>query len=142
ADEQVLFRRLSVFAGGFTLEAAESVIALTEKGPDVLDGVTTLLDNSLLRRTEAADGTPRFSQLETVREFAQEHLEASGEGETLRRRHADYFVQLVEELELRLVGPEGLAITQQLDREHPNIRAVLEWSTAGLSDPERAELGL
>src|SRR5262249_51447410 len=95
ASEQVLFRRLAVFAGGRTLPAAEAVCnADGDLGLDVLDGIQSLLDKSLLYRGEAADDEPRFLMLETIWEYALDQLEASGEAEALRRRHAEYFLAL------------------------------------------------
>ena len=84
-QERTLFRRLSVFEGGFTLEAAEAVC-----GVDVLEGVASLVDKSLLRQAGQVDGEPRFEQIETVREYALEQLEASGEAAETRGRHASY----------------------------------------------------
>ena len=93
-NEQALFRRLGVFAGGWTLEAAETVADLEEPF-DVLEGMTALLDASLLQ-SEEQDAEPRYTMLETVREFAQERLEASGEESATRDRHAHYFLDLAE----------------------------------------------
>jgi predicted ATPase len=88
-QEQMLFRRLSVFAGGFTLEAAEAIASEPgEPGLDTLEGVASLLDKSLLRQEAGPGGEPRFTMLETVREFALEQLAASGEDAAIRQRHA------------------------------------------------------
>ena len=119
-DEQRLFARLSVFRGGATLEAIEAVAEAD------LDTLQSLVDKSLVRRR--AD---RFVMLETIREFAAEALEASGEADDLRRRHADFFVALAHEAEphLRLDEIEWL---DRLEAEQDNLRAVLDrLETAG-----------
>ncbi len=121
-DEHMLFRRLSVFVGGCTLEAAEAVCGA------VLDGLASLVDKSLLRQEEQADGEPRFTMLETIREYALEQLEASGEGEAIRGRHAEHFLALAEAAEPKLLGPEQTAWLDRLEREHDNLRAALTWS--------------
>ena len=127
--EQTLFARLAVFAGGCTLEAIEAVCNADRDLPiDLFDGVASLLDKSLLRQEEGPDGEPRFVMLETIHEYASEQLEASGDAETLRRRHADYFLALVEEAEPQLTGPEQGAWLDELEEEHDNLRAVLRWS--------------
>jgi predicted ATPase len=121
AAEQPLFRRLAVFVGGCTLEAAEAITTLnveTFERSNVLDGMTSLVDKSLLRQEEGPDGAPRFTLLETIREYALEQLAASGELEPIRQRHATYFVSLAE---------AGLPYDRQ-ELEFPNFRAALEWS--------------
>ena len=103
-EEQVLFRRLTVFAGRFTLDAAEAVAEAGGSGeqerasfaPSVLDGITALVDSNLLRHAEGADGEPRFWMLATIREFGLEQLAASGEDEEVRRRHAAWYLALGE----------------------------------------------
>lgn len=135
ARQQRLFRRLCVFVGGFTLAAAEAVCADLEEGPEaipayeVLDGVAALVDNSLLRQsgeTEAEE--PRFSMLETIREFAWEKLRESGEEELLRRRHRDWYLALVEEADAALGGAAQGEWLERLETEHDNLRAALGWS--------------
>lgn len=124
-----LFRRLGVFVGGWTLEAAEAVCdGAGELGVDVLEGLTTLVEQSLLRRVEGPDGEPRFRRLETVREYAVEQLEASGEAADLRRRHATYYLLLAEQAESGLHGPQQRWWLDNLEREHDNLRAALAWS--------------
>jgi predicted ATPase/DNA-binding XRE family transcriptional regulator len=99
--EQVLFRRLAVFAGGCTLEAVEAVCTGDDIRPvDVLDGVASLGDKSLLRQGATPDGEPRFSMLETIREYALEHLVASGEAAALRERHARYELGWLEAMKV------------------------------------------
>ena len=95
AEEQTLFRRLGVFVGGWTLEAAEAV-CMENLELSILDGLASLLDKNLVKQDTRSDGEPRFMMLETIREYALEQLAASGEVDNLRKRHADYFTALVE----------------------------------------------
>lgn len=126
ADEQVLFRRLGVFVGGCTLEAAEAVAG---DGGLILDGMEALIDKSLLRQQDDRGAEPRFAMLETLREYALERLEADGEGEVVRQAHATYFMQLAEDSELRLEGgAEQKTWLDRLEMEHDNLRAALSWS--------------
>ena len=129
-EERVLFRRLAAFVGGFTLEAAAAVVTpARDAGIEVLEGVASLVDKSLLQQADEpeADGSePRYLMLETVREFGLEQLEASGEAEAIRERHAAYFVGLVGDLAPRLYGE-----ARWLDRlaaELANARAALAWT--------------
>ena len=183
ADEQRLLRRLAVFVGGFTLDAAEHVGGRFAPGgrrgdeeredderssprtlspqqhaqpappeaaqrltppersdsPSVLDGITSLVDKSLVLAAAASsfatgDGdssAPRFVILETVREFALEELTRSNEEESVRQAHADYFRALAEGAEPELRGPGQAAWIARLETELPNLRAVLDWSLAG-----------
>ena len=126
-DEQTLFRRLAVFSGGCTLEAAEAVVD-PEGMFDVFGGIASLIDKSLLRQDEGVEGEPRFRMLETVREYGLERLEAT-EGEVVRRRHAAYFAALgiTGEAQFEL----WLAMTATLDRverEIDNLRAAMAWA--------------
>ena len=106
AQEQRLFRRLSVFAGGCTLEAVEGLYtALGELPADVLDGVASLMDKSLLRQVEQEGEEPRLLMLETIREYGLEVLASAGEMESTRRAHAAYYLRLSEDAELRTRGP-------------------------------------
>ncbi len=126
-DEKILFRRLAVFAGGFTFEAAEAVCANYESNKsqiEVLDGITSLVNNSLL----VLDGESRFRMLEVVREYAVETLEASGEAEAMRRNQAAYFLALSEEAEPHLQGEKSAEWLNQLEDEHDNLRTALRWS--------------
>jgi predicted ATPase len=128
-SERVLFARLAVFSGGRTLEAIEAVCDAKGDLPvDTLDGVSSLLDKSLLRQEEGPEGEPRFVMLETIHEYARERLEASGEAEEVRRLHAEYFLALAEEAEPELTGPDQLAYLERLEAEHDNFRAALTWS--------------
>jgi predicted ATPase len=127
--EQRLFRRLAVFAGGWTIEAAEAVCHVSgEEPPAVLEGLTALVGQSLLRRDEGTAGEPRFTMLETIREYGQECLAASGEEAVVRRSHAACFLDLAEEAESHLRGPEQAAWYAHVEREHANLRAALGWA--------------
>jgi len=126
--EQELFRCLSIFVGGCAVEAVE---ALTEDNParvSVLDKLGSLLDKSLLREVEGTDGEPRFVMLELLREFGLEQLEASGEQERIRYRHADFFLALAEQAEASLESTEQVQWMDRMEQEHDNLRAALEWS--------------
>ncbi len=132
-----LLERLAVFTGGFDLECAERVAGGSQDpGLDLLDGLATLADQSLVR-TGDADGEPRFSLLEPIREFALECLEHSGEAERLRERHAGTFLALAARLEPLLAGDEQRRWLDKLELEHDNIRAALDWSE-GAEKPEIA----
>ena len=134
---RLLLERLAVFAGGFDLDCAESVAGGSEDpGLDMLDGLATLADHSLVR-TGDADGEPRFSLLEPIREFALERLEASGDVGRLRERHAVAFLALAERLEPLLSGDDQRRWLDKLELEHENIRAALDWSE-GAARPEIA----
>jgi len=127
-DEKKLYARLSVFVGGFTLEAAEAVCKPDGKS-DILDGVTSLFNNSLLRQDVMSNGEPRFSMLETIRAYAVERLNESGEAGALHAGHAQYFGNIV----LNEAGPQLYSANAPywlgwLERDHDNIRATLMWS--------------
>jgi predicted ATPase/class 3 adenylate cyclase len=137
-QEAKLFARLSVFTGGWTIEGAEAVCDPTELGLDLLDGLTSLVDQSLVRRPESDGGQVRFSMLETIREFGQEQLHASGEFDRLRRSHGEYFLDLVLEAEPHLTAGDQVEWLDRCDRDHPNIRAALQWAI-DTSEAERAQ---
>ena len=124
-QEQTLFRRLAVFAGGCTLEAAEMVCA--EPGLDVLETMSGLVDHSLLQRVEQPEDEPRFVMLETVREYALEQLAASGETSALRAQHAAYFTMLAKRSWRE--WPDYIpSVTPLLNAaERPNVQAALDW---------------
>jgi predicted ATPase/class 3 adenylate cyclase len=129
--EQRLFRRLSVFVGGCTLEAVEAVCADASDGGEagqVVDRVASLIDKSLLQQTEQEGEEPRLLMLETIREYGLEVLAASGEMEITRRAHALYYLRLSEEAEPELAGPRQAIWLERLEREHENLRAVMQWS--------------
>lgn len=131
-EEQALFRRLGVFVGGFTLEAAGAVAGPTaDEAPSgalrVLDGIASLVDKSLLRWEEGPDGEPRYLLLETVREFAHEQLVASGEAGVAGRRLARWCQALAEEATRELLGPKQRWWSERLEADHPNLRAAHAW---------------
>jgi predicted ATPase len=126
---QKLFRRLSVFAGGWTLEAAEAVCYLDgDLNVDVLDEMESLQDNSLLTQSGGEDAEMRFGMLETIREYALERLIESGEVDRVRRRQAQFYLALVEHAEPELTASGQTQWVHRLDIEHGNVRAVLTWS--------------
>jgi tetratricopeptide (TPR) repeat protein len=124
--EQSLFRRLSVFTGGCTLEAVEAVCdTKSDLGMDVLDGMASMVDKSLTQQIEHPGAETRFLMLSAIREFALEHLAASGEESATRRAHAAYYVVLAEECGGELsTHPEWL---ERFDLEHQNFREALEF---------------
>ncbi len=123
--EQRLFRRLSVFAGGCTLEAVEAVCNTTEDlGVPVLEGVTSLVENSLLVQRLTDDAEPRFSMLETFREYGRDRLIESGEADATERAHAAYMLVLAEEETLGMTPAQRDAWLQICDAEHDNLRAA------------------
>ena len=124
-----LLDRLAVFAGGFDLEAAEAIGGPSDElGLDVLDGLLALADQSLIRSIEG--DPPRFAMLDTIREFAGEMLEGRGEGTEIRARHTRRYLALAEAAAPQLAGAEQRELLEQLEREHDNIRAVLDRTTA------------
>ena len=138
-DEKALFRRLAVFVGGCTLEAAEAVC--TAQGDlliDVLEAVAALVDKSLLRQETQADGQPRLLMLETIREYALERLAASGEAEAVQRQHAIFFLRFSEEAEPKIRGAEHFLWRTRLEVEHDNLRAALRWTL----ESQEAEMGM
>jgi predicted ATPase/DNA-binding XRE family transcriptional regulator len=132
--EQVLFRRLSVFVGGFTLEVAEAVASADEEHP-VLKCLSGLVAHSLVRREANEDDEPRYRVLETVREFGLKRLATSGEEHTVRQRHADWFLGLATAVapDHPLAGDP--AQLNRLSLEHQNLRLALDWFAA-CGDPE------
>jgi predicted ATPase/serine/threonine protein kinase len=156
--ERTLFDRLSVFVGGFTIEAAETICPLSSvPGPlfpdetagaddkghgtkdkeleteDVLDLLSNLVDKSLVSVVHGS-ATTRYRLLETLREYAAEKLDAAGESETLRRRHRDYFFEFATEARAKLEDREGKVWGDRLQADLDNIRAALEWSRAESRD--------
>jgi predicted ATPase len=129
ASEQALLRRLAVFAGGQTLEAADAVAA-TPSGGSALEGLASLVDKNLLRQDAQPDGEPRFAMLETIREFGLECLAEAGEDGAVRRAHRDFYLGLVERASADLGGPQQATWLDQLGREHENLRLAIEWSHA------------
>jgi predicted ATPase/DNA-binding CsgD family transcriptional regulator len=122
-EEQILFRRLSVFVGGCSLEAAGFVGGESEGS--VLDIVAALVEASVLRSETGATGPTRYWMLETIREFAEERLVASGEADAVRDRHATFYTDLAGRSEMVEMLPSGEQILALLDGEQDNLRAVL-----------------
>jgi predicted ATPase/DNA-binding XRE family transcriptional regulator len=135
--EQQLFRQLSIFAGGWTLEAAQSVCARGDRPEDALDGTSTLVDKSLVFLTESADGNFRYTMLDVIHEYASERRGGSEQADELGLRHADYFLRLAEDAEPALGGMEQDAWFHRLDAENENLRAALRHSV-DRGDAERA----
>src|SRR5215212_5870625 len=162
--EQVLFRRLAVFVGGFTLDAAEAIgFAATDASGgrqpytpfDVVEGITALIDHSLLQLSAASGDEPRYTMLETVREYALDRLDASDEGEVIHRQHAAFFTAFAEAADgspstwrtmsatagpvwavrLKLLGPHQTNWLNRLEADHDNLRAALDW-LAHWGEPE------
>ena len=127
--QQRLFRRLGVFVGGFTLEMAEALVGDDPDDADALEGISALVGHSVVNVEPLDETTPRYSMLETIREFALERLDASGETGRTRRRHAGLFRDLAERAEPMLLGTPGQrAWTAQLEHAQDNLRAALAWS--------------
>lgn len=147
--ERVLFERLAVFAGGFTVEAAEAICHNYESNQDprsktknqrpsldVLNGITSLVENSLLAQAETATGESRFRLLEVVREYGLERLAEKGEREEMRRSHAEFFLNLATTAQPHLSGTEQPKWFSILESEHDNLRTALVWSLE--TDAEKA----
>ena len=135
AEEQRLFRRLSAFVGGCTLEAIEAVCTPVESAQGhVLDAVASLIDKSLLQQVEQTGGELRLVMLETIREYGLEALAASGEAEAMRQAHAVYYLALAEEANAQRHGPQQAVWLERLEREHDNLRAVVRWSLEPAED--------
>jgi serine/threonine-protein kinase PknK len=156
--EQVLFSRLSVFIGGFQLDAVEEICSrLTASGrhwihgnstlidgapldfPSVFDGIISLVEKSLLRQAnDLQHAEPRFQMLETIREFGQEMLNQGGEEAAIRSAHAEWIVGLAEQSNVQMYSAEFAHSLARLDAEHDNVRSALEWTTAS-GDAKRAQ---
>jgi predicted ATPase/DNA-binding SARP family transcriptional activator len=121
--ERTLFNRLAVFAGGWTIEAAEAL-----SDGDVLDLLSSLVDKSLALAEPDSTGAVRYRLPETLRQYGRERLADSGEAEQILRRHAAFFLMLAEQAEPELLGPEQAAWLGRLEREHENLRAALAWA--------------
>ena len=131
-----LLDRLSVFASGCDLETAEAVCGpAVDLGGDILDGLMALVDQSLLKVEETADGEPRFRLLDTIRAYAAERLEADGEVELIRARHRDWYVALVGRAAAELAGADQRRWLDRLELEHDDIRAVLDRAVAAPDPP-------
>jgi non-specific serine/threonine protein kinase len=145
--ERILFHRLAVFAGGWTLEAAEAVGSGDGVGEgEVLDPLSRLVDKSLVALEEGEQGVMRYTMLEPVRQYAREKLRESGEEDTVQAGHAGFFLALAEEAEPEMSGPDQEAWLRRLEKEHANLRAALAWALDAVDSREprehRTELGL
>jgi predicted ATPase/serine/threonine protein kinase len=128
ADEQKLFRRLSVFVGGCTLEAVEAVCDTKQDlGLDVLDGMASMVDKSLAQQLEQGEGEPRYVMLQTIRDYGLEQLAASGEAAATRRAHAAYCLVLAEEETAGHADATDAKWADRFEMEHDNLRSALEW---------------
>lgn len=148
--EQTLFARLAVFAGGSTLEAAETVCGPGADRPEernILETLVSLVDNSLLlSRSKASerpeDGEPRFTMLETIREYAAERLESRGEAEAMHRAHALYYLALAEAMQPEVSAHTLRTWITVLEKEHDNLRAALSWAIRSREADTAARLSL
>jgi len=147
--EQTLFRRLGVFVGGCTLEAAEAVCEasdlrleawigaqtsiLNPQASSLIDRLASLVDKSLLRREEGIAGEPRFTMLEIIREYALERLTECGEAPAAQQAHASFYQDIAERVAPLLHGPEQIAWLDRLDEEHANLRIALAWTFSSQS---------
>jgi predicted ATPase/DNA-binding XRE family transcriptional regulator len=145
--ERTLFRRLGVFVGGFTLSAVEAACNAEEDLPmAILDGLESLFDKNLLKREDGAeregDGWPRYTVLETIREYALERLVESGEGDALRLRHAEYYLAIFSALTGAHVHERERRLLDMLDREYDNLRAAISWVIASGKSDLASQLGI
>jgi predicted ATPase/transcriptional regulator with XRE-family HTH domain len=138
-SEQGLFACLGVFVGGATLQAIEAVCGAQGDPSDVLEGVGSLVDKNLLRREASRS---RFTMLEMVREYALEKLSKSGKAEATRRAHANYFLELAEVVTLKTLGSDEAMGLDQLEEEHDNLRAALQWCVSKEAGTEGVKTGL
>jgi non-specific serine/threonine protein kinase len=139
-QERMLLRRLAVFAGGWTLEAAEAVcVGDGVEADSVLNLMTQLVNKSLIVTERVQGQEARFHILETIRQYASERLLEAGEVEQLRYRHLDFFLRWAERVEPEVRGPQQLQWLDQLEVENDNLRAALEW---GLAQAEYNEASL
>jgi predicted ATPase len=140
-EEKTLFGRLSVFSGGSTLEAIEEICD-PQGELDALEVVGSLLEKSLLRQEEGADGEARFVMLETVQEYARQKLGESGQAEETRRRHAEHYLALAERAEPELLGANQGLWLRRLRTEFANLRQAHAWALEPSEEEERARLRL
>jgi predicted ATPase/class 3 adenylate cyclase len=126
--EQRLFRRLAAFGGGFTLDAAEAICQSdAELNGQVLEGIASFIDKSLLRQAEEGASEARYRMLDTIREYALMQLEAAGEVDEAYRLLSERLIHVAEQAEPALTGPEQVAWLDHLEDEHGNLRAALQW---------------
>ena len=119
---------MSVFRGGATIESVDAVVQPPgDLGVETLDGLSSLVDKSLLRRSEI-DGESRFDMLSTIRQYADERLRDDGTVDDVALRHAEFLADLSERAEAEFVGEDQAAWQDRFEREHDNVRAALRWS--------------
>jgi len=126
-EEQNLFVRLSVFSGGFTLDAVEAIFSRIVTDKSVADLIALLLDKSLLQRTLDDHGEPRFTMLVTIQQFALDRLRHMDEEAEVRHWHLAYFLELAERADKDIHGPDQVEWLDRLEDEHDNYRAALDW---------------
>lgn len=127
SEERNLFVRLSVFADGFTLDAAEAIFSRMVTNKPIPDIVISLLDKSLLQRIFDPSGEPRYSMLVTIQQFALDRLRSMEQEAETRSWHLDYFLDLAEQADQQIHGPDQVSWLERLDSEHTNYRTALEW---------------
>ena len=145
-EHRAVFQHVSVFAGGFNLEEASAIegIGVSEDDPfqagdggdplELFEAIASLVDSSMVLADRSSESDARFIVLETLREFGLEQLDASGEGDEYRRRHAQAFFRLVTVADKQIWGPDSYRWINRLQQEHDNLRAALEWSLANDTD--------
>lgn len=139
--ERLLFRRVSVFSGSYSLEAIEAVCCTGDIDLYCMDGVTSLMDKNLLRQAFGPDGEIRFVMLETIQEYAREKLEESGEADMQREAHAQYFLRVAEGAKPQLRGAGQVEWLKRLEVEHDNFRSALKWAIEQGNSTLALELG-
>jgi len=135
--ERRCFAHLAVFVGGFTFEAADAVVSPGLDG-DLIESLTVLIEHSLVRQVDGGDGEPRYSMLETIRDYAAERLQASGETDTVRLRHVQHFAHWSEEAGPALRGPEQAKWLDRLEEDRHNIEAAITYAVTA----QEADLAL
>jgi predicted ATPase/DNA-binding CsgD family transcriptional regulator len=145
--EQWLFRRLSIFVHGCTLEAAEAICAASgmkarDGATGAFDGVASLIDKSLLYLMEHETDEPHFGMLETTREYGRELIDRCEETEALRQAHAHYYLNLAERAAQAWEGPQHAVWLRRLERDNVNLREAMQWALEGGEDPDRVEVAI
>lgn len=136
-NQRLLFRRLAVFVNGCTMEAAEAICAnCGDQSTSVLDGMTALVDKSLLYQKESGDAALRLTMLETIREYAREQLSASGETNAIQERHCAYFAQFLRQREEALTHQNQAAVLREIGSEIENIQAGWDWAVENAKTEE------
>jgi predicted ATPase len=140
-EDRRVFRLLGIFAGGCTLDAVEALADNPTGELFVLDHLDSLVDKNLFQQVTVR-GEPRFTMLETIREFALDQLEAPGEATAIRRRHVDFFVHLAERADPHLISREQVEWLNLLEEEHGNLTAALAWSRDAQERDDRTARGV